>query len=226
MAAKGGQLLARAGKSCVHPAGTCLQGAGTIDFATRWCWPSICLRPRPMDALYRTWSLWIVRGVASLLFGVLTILKPGASIAAIVFVYGVYALTDGAMLVGFAFRHEGRKAPYVVRGLLSIAAGLLAFVLPGLTALSFYILIGAWAVTAGAAELVMAITIRKQFDTSVSGLVVAGILSLLCGVLLLCLPTAGVIALLGLIATYAILNGIILVVVGVRIHGLSRAVHA
>jgi len=30
---------------------------------------------------------------------------------------------DGALLLGFAFRYEGRKAPYVARGLLSIAAG-------------------------------------------------------------------------------------------------------
>jgi len=169
--------------------------------------------------------MWIVRGIASLLFGLLTILQPSASIAAIVFVYGVYALTDGALLVGFAFRHEGRKAPYVVRGLASIAPGLLAFLLPGLTALSFYILIGAWAVSAGVAELAIAITVRRQFDTSVSGLVIVGILSLLCGVLALSLPAAGVITLLGLIATYAIVNGLILVAVGVRIHGLSRALH-
>jgi len=101
----------------------------------------------------------------------------------------------------------------------------LAFLLPGLTALSFYILIGAWAVSAGVAELAIAITVRRQFDTSVSGLVIVGILSLLCGVLALSLPAAGVITLLGLIATYAIVNGLILVAVGVRIHGLSRALH-
>ena len=98
--------------------------------------------------------------------------------------------------------------------------------LPGLTALSFYVLIGAWAVTAGAAELAIAIIIRKDFGSSVSGLVAAGILSLLCGLALLALPVAGMIALVGLIATYAIVNGIALIVFGVRLHHFTRELPA
>jgi uncharacterized membrane protein HdeD (DUF308 family) len=178
-----------------------------------------------MNALARTWSMWIVRGIASVIFGVLTILQPGASIAAIVFVYGFYALVDGALLLGFAFRHEGRKAPYVVRGLMSIAAGVVAFLLPGPTALAFYVLIGVWAIAAGAAELALAVAIRKD-GFRVSGLVVAGLLSLACGVALLVLPMAGVLALIGVIAAYALMNGVALVVAGVRIHGLTRSVAA
>jgi uncharacterized membrane protein HdeD (DUF308 family) len=163
--------------------------------------------------------------MASVLFGVLTILRPSASIAAIVFVYAVYALADGALLLGFGFRHEGRKAPYIVRGLISIAAGLLAVRFPGLTALSFYVLIGAWAVAAGVAELAIATMIRKEVGTSVNALVIVGILSLLCGAALFALPAAGVIALVGLIAAYAILNGIALIVFGVRIHHVTRTLH-
>lgn len=45
-----------------------------------------------MDGLARAWTLWIVRGIASVIFGVLTILRPGASIAALVLVFGVYSL--------------------------------------------------------------------------------------------------------------------------------------
>lgn len=175
-----------------------------------------------MNALARTWGMWIVRGIASLLFGVLTIARPGASIAAIVFVYGVYALADGALLLGFGVRQEGRKTPYVVRGLLSLAAGLVAFLFPGLTALSFYVLIGAWAITAGIAELTIATIIRRDFGVSSGALLLAGALSLACGVALFALPMAGVVALVGLIATYAMINGAVLIAVGVRIHGFTR----
>jgi uncharacterized membrane protein HdeD (DUF308 family) len=192
-----------------------------IDAPTR----ALEQEPTIMNALARTWSIWIVRGFASVIFGVLTILQPGASIAAIVLVYGLYALVDGALLLGFAFRHEGQKAPYVIRGLISIAAGLVAFLLPGPTALAFYVLIGAWAVTAGAAELAIAIAIRKD-GFRVSGLVVAGLLSLACGVALLVLPVAGVVALISVIAAYAIINGVALVVAGVRIRRLTKPMAA
>lgn len=172
-----------------------------------------------MNALARTWSVWIVRGIASVLFGVLTLLRPGASISAIVLLFGVYSLADGALLLGFAFRYQGRKAPYLIRGLLSIAAGSITFVFPGLTAISLYVLVGAWAISAGIAEIAIAIALRNE-ALNASGVFVAGALSLACGVALLALPMAGVIALLGLIAAYAIVNGVALISAGIRIHKL------
>jgi uncharacterized membrane protein HdeD (DUF308 family) len=165
--------------------------------------------------------MWIVRGIASILFGVITLMRPRASIAAMVLLFGIYALVDSGFLLGFAARFPGRKAPYIVRGLINACAGVLALVFPGLTALSLYILIGVWAVMAGATEIATAIALRKE-AVSVSPLVVAGVLSLVCGVDLLVLPAAGVIALLGLIAAYAMLNGIVFIVAGVRLHNLVR----
>jgi uncharacterized membrane protein HdeD (DUF308 family) len=142
-----------------------------------------------------------------------------------VLLFGVYALADGALLLGFVARYAGRKAPYVIRGLISVGAGVLTFVFPGLTAISLYVLVGAWALAAGVAELAIAISIRKE-GISVSGLVLAGVLSLVLGADLLVLPIAGVIALLGLIAAYAMLNGVVLIVGGIRIHNLLRPLSA
>jgi len=129
------------------------------------------------------------------------------------------------VLLGFAFRAEGRKAAYGVRGLLSIGAGVVTFLYPGLTALSLYLLIGVWALAAGAAELAIAFVIRRDV-ANVGGLVLAGVLSLACGIALLALPLAGIVALIGLIAAYAIVNGIVLVTYGIRIHNLFGPMHA
>jgi len=178
-----------------------------------------------MELLARSWGIWVVRGIASILFGVVTIVWPGASIAAIVLMFGVYAVADGALLLSFGLRLPDGKAPYVVRGLLSVAAGVVTFIYPGLTALSLYILVGAWALTAGAAELAIAFAIRKE-AANVVGLVFAGLLSMACGVALFALPLAGIVALIGLIAAYATLNGIILITAGVRIHNLFGSAHA
>ncbi len=178
-----------------------------------------------MNLLARTGTMWIVRGIASVVFGLLTLLRPASSIAAIVILFGAYALVDGAFLLGFAFRHEGPKAQYVVAGLLGLVAGAVTFMFPGLTAISLYILIGAWAMSAGIAEIVIAISMRKE-AVNVGGLTLAGVLSLACGVALLALPMAGVIALLGLVAAYAIVNGVFLVGAGFRIHNLTRPLSA
>jgi uncharacterized membrane protein HdeD (DUF308 family) len=152
----------------------------------------------------------------------LTILRPGTSIALIVVLYGIFALCDGAMLLSFAFRTDGRKAPYVWRGLVSVAAGLIALFLPGLTALSLYFLIGAWAIVAGITELGVAAAVRKD-GLNVGGLVFAGVLAIACGIALLALPAVGVVALLGIIAGFAIVSGVALITAGVRIHSLTHA---
>jgi uncharacterized membrane protein HdeD (DUF308 family) len=178
-----------------------------------------------MNALGKTGTMWIVRGIASVLFGVLTVMRPGPSIAAMVLLYGTYALCDGALLLGFAARLPEGKTPYIFRGVLSIAAGVVTFLHPGLTATALYILIGVWAATSGATELGIAIALRKE-GMSVGGLVLAGVLSLVCGLALLAFPLAGVIALISLVAAYAVTNGIALLAAGIRIHQIVRPLHA
>lgn len=175
-----------------------------------------------MTTLARAWSSWVVRGVVSILFGLLTIFRPGASVALLVLLYGIFALCDGAVMLTFAIRTDGRRAPYVWRGLVSIAAGLLAVFLPGLTAMSLYLLVGAWAVAAGITELAVASQVRKD-GLNIGGLVFAGLLGIACGVALLALPAAGVYALLGVIAGFAIVNGVALITAGMRIHSLTQA---
>ena len=175
-----------------------------------------------MNTLTRSWGVWVIRGIASILFGVLTVLMPGASVAALIVLYGAYALADGALLLGYMFRTEGPKGPYFWRGLVSVAAGLVAFAYPGLTAVSLYVLIGAWAIAGGVTDLVLAATLRKD-GFQVGGVVAAGILSITCGIGLFTLPAVGVAALVAVVAAYAIANGALLVAAGVRAHHITES---
>lgn len=178
-----------------------------------------------MNVLAKAGTIWVIRGIASVVFGALTLLRPGASIAALVLLYGAYALLDGALLLGFAFRQEGSKAHYIVSGLLSVAAGVFTFMFPGLTAVSLYLLIGAWAIGTGLVELAIALAIRNG-PFRIGGLVLAGVLSIACGVALLAQPAAGVVALVSFIAAYAIVNGLFLIGAGIRIHNFAQPLHA
>jgi len=177
-----------------------------------------------MNIWSKTGTIWVLRGIASVIFGVLTLLRPGASIAALVLIYGAYALVDGAFLLGFAFRHDGPKAHYVVSGLLSLAAGGLTLLFPGLSAIALYLLIGAWAISTGAAELALALLMRAS-SLRVGALVLAGVLSVLCGIALLALPVAGVLALLSFVTAYAIVNGVFLISAGIRMRSSLHAAH-
>jgi uncharacterized membrane protein HdeD (DUF308 family) len=104
-------------------------------------------------------------------------------------------------------------------GLLGIAAGVVAFVWPGITATALLIVIASFAIVRGVFEILAAIRLRKEIDSEwLLGL--AGAMSVLFGIALLAWPGAGLLALVWLIAAYAIAFGILEVVLSLRLRGM------
>lgn len=164
------------------------------------------------------WSLFL-RGLAALIFGILTFIWPRISLTALVFLFGGYALVDGLFTVVTAFKAwEGYRYWWalLLEGTFSVIAGVIAFVWPDITALALLYLIAAWAIVTGVFEIVAAIRLRKI----ISGewlLALSGIMSIFFGVLLVAQPEAGALAMLWLIGAYAILFGVLLMVLAYRL---------
>src|SRR5262245_61705082 len=106
------------------------------------------------------WGIWIIRGIASIGFGLLALVLPAASIAALVLTFGMYAVIDGVAMIALAFDGRPGRWAYILRGVLGIAAGVVTFMSPGLTAVSLYVLIAIWSITVGTLEVVAAIVAR------------------------------------------------------------------
>jgi uncharacterized membrane protein HdeD (DUF308 family) len=163
-----------------------------------------------VDELTRHWWIIGLRGLAAVLFGVLAFGWPGMTLAVLVLLFGAYALVDGVLTLMAAFRGGvHHRAVNLIEGVVSILAGLAAFVWPGLTALVLLYIIAFWAIVTGVLEIVAAIRIRRAISNEF-GLVIGGILSIVFGVLLLIAPGAGALAVVFLIGAYAIVFGIAL----------------
>jgi len=178
-------------------------------------------RLRPLT---RSWWLILLRGIASILFGIAAFVWPGLTVLALTLLYGAFAMADGILSLGAALTGSGeRSIPtwwLVVIGLLGIAAGTVAFLWPGLTAFALVIMIGAWAVAIGVMQIIGAIWLRHEIEDEWL-LIAAGILSVLFGVAILLKPGAGALALAWAIGTFAILSGILLVAFALRIKGVQ-----
>src|SRR6267143_4339736 len=164
------------------------------------------------------WWLLALRGLVAVLFGVLAFMWPGATLITLVWLFGVFALLNGILsLVLAAKTPKGypKVGSLILGGLLGILAGLLAFVMPGITALGLLILIAAWAIATGVMELVAAVRLRKIINNEWL-LILAGIASVIFGVILLFQPAAGALALIWLIAAWAVVFGILLMVLAFR----------
>jgi uncharacterized membrane protein HdeD (DUF308 family) len=169
-----------------------------------------------------SWWALVLRGIAAIAFGVFAFLWPNITLTVLVLLWGAYAVIDGVIAIAAGIKSHGEYKRWwvlLLEGILSITAGVLAFVIPGITAVVLLILIGAWAIVTGAFEIAAAIQLRK-YITGEWLLALAGVASVIFGIALFLNPAAGAVALVWLIGAYAIVFGVLLVALGLRLHSL------
>jgi uncharacterized membrane protein HdeD (DUF308 family) len=159
-----------------------------------------------------SWQGLALRGLAALAFGVLTLLWPGITLTALIFLFGAYALLDGVgLVVAIA---TGDRAPgsrwglTLVQGVAGIAAGVVTFVWPDITALALLYVIGIWAILTGVMEVFAATFFRREVQNEWV-LVISGVLSVFFGALLLLFPGAGALTITWLIGWYALVYAVL-----------------
>ena len=173
--------------------------------------------------LGHNWGWIVLRGVAAVLFGVLAVAWPGITLAALVIVWGAYALADGVLALIAAWQVRDQSRPFwslIIVGLLGIAAGVVTFAWPGITARALLMVIAAWALVMGIFQIVAAIRLRREIEHEWF-LGLSGAVSVLFGVLMIVRPGAGALAMLWMIAAYAIVFGVLLIVLGFRLHSYT-----
>jgi uncharacterized membrane protein HdeD (DUF308 family) len=174
--------------------------------------------------LPRYWWAVALRGVAALLFGVLALFWPDITLLALLALFGAFALVDGIFAIGTAIfddRAAGRRGWLAVQGVAGVAIGIATFVWPGVTTLVLLWLIAVWAVVTGVVEIITAIRLRRE----ISGewlLALSGALSVVFGLVLVIWPTTGALAVVYLIGIYAVMAGVVLIWLGLRLRRIHR----
>jgi uncharacterized membrane protein HdeD (DUF308 family) len=177
------------------------------------------------EILTRNWWLLVLRGVAAILFGIAAFVWPSLTLEALVILFGAYALVDGIFAIaagisGWAL-DTGSRWFLVLGGIAGVAAGLIAFFYPGITATALVYLIGAWAIVTGVFEVVGAIELRHVISNEWL-LIFSGVLSVIFGVLLFVYPAAGALSIVWLIGLYALVFGIATVVLAFRMRSFGK----
>jgi uncharacterized membrane protein HdeD (DUF308 family) len=164
--------------------------------------------------LAQNWWLFTLRGVLGIIFGLIALIFPGPTMLSLVLFFSAYMLVDGVFGIISAVRairrKEDRWGLLIFEGLLNIAVGIAAFLLPGITIIAFVWLIAAWAIVSGG--LMTAAGFRLNVDHGRWWMVLGGLASLAYGVLLIITPLIGAIVLTWWLGAYALVFGIALVI--------------
>ncbi|HKX19851.1 MAG TPA: HdeD family acid-resistance protein [bacterium] len=178
-----------------------------------------------VGVLARNWWALALRGLFAVIFGLIALLNPGVTLIALIYLFGAYSLVDGIFGVAAAVRAaeaHNRWGWLLVEGIAGIITGLIAFLIPGLTALVLLYLIAAWALVTGVLELLAAFRLRGMIANEWL-LLLGGAASIIFGVLLIVQPGAGALALLWLIGAYALIFGILMLMLAFRLRGHAAA---
>ena len=179
---------------------------------------------RQTIGLARWWWTFIVRGVVAILFGVLAFAAPGFGIGLLVGLFAAWALIDGVnnLLTGIRTRGQDRSWWLeILEGVVGVAAGVVALLLPTIAAEFLILLIAAWSIVTGVLEIVMAIRLRTVIAGEV-WLALAGVASILFGVVIFLFPGVGALSIVLLIGSFAIALGVFLVMLGWRLRGVDQ----
>jgi uncharacterized membrane protein HdeD (DUF308 family) len=177
-----------------------------------------------VNQLARNWWALALRGLFAILFGILVFVAPGITLEVLVLLLAAYFVVDGVGNIIAAFNNRERYNQWwvtLLEGVISILAGIGAFLSPGMTALILLYLIAAWAVVTGVLEIIAAIRLRKEIENEF-WLGLGGLLSILFGVALFVWPGTGILTLLWLLGGYAIVSGIFLLMLAFRLRGLNQ----
>lgn len=172
------------------------------------------------SALMRNWWAVALRGLFGVLFGLVALLMPGATMLSLVLLFAVYMAADGISAIVSAVRaarRDERWGGFLLEGIVDLVAGAAAFLWPAITVFAFVMLVAAWALISGALMLWSAFSLSRTHGRG--WLIVAGLASVVYGALLIVAPLIGAIVLTWWIGAYALVFGIALLVLAFRLRG-------
>jgi uncharacterized membrane protein HdeD (DUF308 family) len=163
------------------------------------------------QALAHIWKVTALRGALAIAFAVVILIWPNIGLTALIALFGAFALVSGLATIVGAFNlpiRGGDRAWLVLEGLLGIAVGVVVFVWPDLSALGLLYAIAAWAIATGVFEIALAFVLPLSGGRSLL-VALGGLLSIAFGVIMFAHPGAGAVALLALVAAFALVTGVV-----------------
>lgn len=178
----------------------------------------------PFERITGNWWALALRALAAILIGIFALSRPHITILALVTLFGVYALADGlfAIVAALRTRTSNRWGWMLVEGIIGAAVGLYVLVNPGIGAIALTWMVAAWALITGFLEIFAGVRLRK----TISGewlLLLGGALSVVLAIVVVARPGIGLSLLVAFVGVYAIMSGVILFSVALRVRRWGKA---
>jgi len=175
--------------------------------------------------IFRSWWSYVLRGLLALVFGILFIAYPGATLRTFVVLLGVFLIIDGVINLIRSIVFVARKEPWgwtLAWGLIGLLMGLIFVNRTDFTLAFVAILAGIWVVVMGIAEIAIAIDMPPESGRGF--LAVLGIISLGFGIAILAWTAGTVYALMVLLGIYMLVVAVMDMIIGIYVGRIQHKV--
>ena len=175
------------------------------------------------DLCSRNWWVFLIGGVASVAFGVLAFINPGIALLVLGMFFAAYVLVDGAANIWGAINNRGADGWWMILllGIVGFLVGGYALLYPPLSMLALIIVVGFFALFMGISSIYLGWKIRAEVDNEWV-LFLAGALSVLFALLMIFKPGIGGVSLAYMIASWAVLIGVLRIWFAFKVRGLNQ----
>jgi len=183
-----------------------------------------------LEMITNRWWVFLIRGIAAIVFGVAAAMWPQITLPALAILFGVYALIDGIFAIALATSPLGgsRWWALLIEGLLGLTVAFFIFTQPVVGAVALVYAIAFWSIFTGILEIVAGVQLR-DLVTNEWLYILAGVFSIAFGVLVVRYPDSGALAIVWLVAFYAILFGLAQLALSFRlrqVYNTAQRAHA
>jgi uncharacterized membrane protein HdeD (DUF308 family) len=159
------------------------------------------------------WWVFLIGGIASVIFGILAFMNPAAALLVLSMFFAAYVLVDGAVNIWGSITNRDKDGWWMLLllGIVGVVVGGYALLNPPLSMLAFIYVVAFFAMFIGISSLYVGWKVRKE----ISGewlLYISGIVSVLFALLIIFSPGVGGLSVTYMIATWAILSGVLRIV--------------
>ena len=172
-----------------------------------------------LNLLQKNWWLLTLKGSLLIIFALFAFINPGASAATLAMWFALLIIIDGLASTTTAignWKQREDKWLFLAEGLISLVFGLILFMTPGVTLLIVSLFIGFWFVFAGVSRIAKAIQLRKEIAGE-GWMILGGAISVIFGLLIFARPLLGIGYLIYIIGFFALLIGVLLIIVSLKI---------
>jgi uncharacterized membrane protein HdeD (DUF308 family) len=172
----------------------------------------------------RSWWVFLIGGIASVIFGVLAFTNPGIALLVLATFFAAFILIDGAVNAWGALQNRDKDGwiALLLFGALGIFFGAYALAVPPLSMIALIYVIAFFALANGLTSLFLGWKVRKEITTEWI-LYLSGALSVLFALLVLFQPAVGGIAIAYVIGTWAVIVGLLRIYFALFVRNLQRA---